>query len=145
MTEIDHVNRRSAADSESNRNPRRDKHLRARDFHDPRQCLLSGQGSTVTFGTENKGTPGVASRTKDAPDSQRVALARKVCGMLKVPSKSRRRPSIRRRLRKGSTSTWLIDEADVEHTSAKELIAKIESSGPTGQYYDAPVKVRATS
>ena len=57
MTEIDHVNRRSAADSESNRNPRRDKHLRARDFHDPRQCLISGQGPTVTYCTEIKGTP----------------------------------------------------------------------------------------
>ena len=60
MTEIDHGNRPSAADSQSNRNPRCDKHLQARDFHYPRQCLLGGQGSTVTFGTEIKGTPASA-------------------------------------------------------------------------------------
>lgn len=61
MTEIDHGNRPSAADSQSNRNPRCDKHLQARDFHYPRQCLLGGQGSTVTFGTEIKGTPWTSS------------------------------------------------------------------------------------
>ena len=67
VTEIDHANRRSAADSESNRNPRRDKHLRARDFQDPRQCLLSGQGTTVTYCTENKTTPASAPATASRP------------------------------------------------------------------------------
>ena len=39
-TEIDHANRPSAADLEMNRNPRCDKHLRTRDFHDPRPAPM---------------------------------------------------------------------------------------------------------
>ncbi|WP_457419350.1 hemerythrin domain-containing protein [Roseateles sp. P5_E7] len=35
----------------------------------------------------------------------------------------------------------LVDEADVEHASAKELIAQIESGSPDDPLYDAKVKV----
>ena len=35
----------------------------------------------------------------------------------------------------------LIDEADVEHACAKDLIAQIEQSAPTDPLYDAKVKV----
>ena len=52
--EIDHANRPSAADSETNRNSRHDNHLRVSTRQNPRQCSRP----TVTFGTENKGTPG---------------------------------------------------------------------------------------
>jgi hemerythrin superfamily protein len=35
----------------------------------------------------------------------------------------------------------LIDEADVEHATAKELIAQIQGSSPDDPHYDAKVKV----
>jgi len=35
----------------------------------------------------------------------------------------------------------LVDEADIEHASAKELIAQIEASTPDEDHYDAKVKV----
>jgi Hemerythrin HHE cation binding domain len=35
----------------------------------------------------------------------------------------------------------LVDEADVEHASAKELIAQIESGKPDDMHFDAKVKV----
>ena len=35
----------------------------------------------------------------------------------------------------------LLDEADVEHASAKDLIAQIEAAGADGDHYDAKVKV----
>ena len=35
----------------------------------------------------------------------------------------------------------LVDEADIEHASAKELIAQIEGSSPEDDHFDARVKV----
>ena len=35
----------------------------------------------------------------------------------------------------------MIDEADVEHASAKDLIAQIQESSPAEELYDAKVKV----
>jgi len=34
-----------------------------------------------------------------------------------------------------------LDEADVEHASAKELIAQLEAEGPQSELFDAKVKV----
>jgi len=35
----------------------------------------------------------------------------------------------------------LMDEADVEHASAKDLIAQLEAAGPQDDHYDAKVTV----
>jgi hypothetical protein len=43
--------------------------------------------------------------------------------------------------RKARIEAALLDEADIEHASAKELIAQIESGDPAGDHYDARVKV----
>ena len=55
--EIDHANKPSAADRETNRNSRRDKHLRVLLAPTPCQCSLCGEARTVTFCTEIKRTP----------------------------------------------------------------------------------------
>jgi hypothetical protein len=77
---------------------------------------------------------------KNAPDAQRVALANKVCGMLKVHTRIEEEifyPAARA----AGIDVDTMDEAYVEHAGAKELIAQIESSNPVGEYYDAKVKV----
>ena len=43
--------------------------------------------------------------------------------------------------RRAGIDADLLDEADIEHASAKELIAQIEGGNPDGDHYDAKVKV----
>ncbi|MEO8925392.1 MAG: hemerythrin domain-containing protein [Caldimonas sp.] len=77
---------------------------------------------------------------KNAPDAKRVELAKKVCGMLKVHTQIEEEifyPAARA----AGLDIDVMDEAYVEHAGAKELIAKIESTGPAGEYFDAQVKV----
>lgn len=77
---------------------------------------------------------------KDAPAAQRQALAEKICAMLKVHTQIEEEifyPAARQ----ARIDSDLMDEANVEHASAKELIGQIEGSKPGADYYDAKVKV----
>ncbi|MEO5882428.1 MAG: hemerythrin domain-containing protein [Caldimonas sp.] len=77
---------------------------------------------------------------KKAPARQRGTLAGTICGMLKVHTTIEEEifyPAAR----KARIDAALLDEADIEHASAKELIARIQSGDPAGDHYDARVKV----
>ncbi len=76
-----------------------------------------------------------------AAASKRKPMAEKICLMLTVHSTIEQEifyPAAREML---GAEVGLIDEADVEHASAKELIAQIEAMEPDEDYYDAKVKV----
>ena len=76
----------------------------------------------------------------NAPDGERQALAVRVCAMLTVHATIEEEilyPAARDALDDES----LVDEATVEHASAKALIAEIESMKPSEPLYDAKVKV----
>jgi hemerythrin-like domain-containing protein len=76
----------------------------------------------------------------DEGDEEKEALARQICMMLTVHATTEEEifyPAARDALEEED----LLDEAEVEHGSAKELIALIEASTPSEPLYDAQVKV----
>ena len=77
---------------------------------------------------------------KEAPADQRRTLAQTICDMLKAHTTIEEEifyPAARR----AGLDADLLDEADIEHASAKDLIAQIEAGNPDGDHYDAKVKV----
>ena len=77
---------------------------------------------------------------KKAPTDQRRTLAATICDMLKAHTTIEEEifyPAAR----KARIEASLLDEADIEHASAKDLIAQIEFGNPADDHYDAKVKV----
>jgi len=77
---------------------------------------------------------------KEAPADQRRTLAQTICDMLKAHTTIEEEifyPAARR----AGIDADLLDEADIEHASAKELIAQIEGGDAGDDHYDAKVKV----
>lgn len=77
----------------------------------------------------------------DGGDDEKQALAEQICLMLTVHATIEEElfyPAARDAL---ADDEDLVDEADIEHASAKELIAQIEGSSPQDDHFDARVKV----
>lgn len=73
-------------------------------------------------------------------ETEKEELARKICAALTVHAKIEEEifyPA----LRKSIDDDELLDEAEVEHASAKQLIAEIRSMSPKDHLFDAKVKV----
>ncbi len=78
--------------------------------------------------------------SREAPVDERKALAQTLCAMLKTHTAIEEEifyPAARQ----AGIEEDMLDEADIEHASAKDLIAQIESSSPADDKYDAKVKV----
>ena len=75
-----------------------------------------------------------------ADGEERQALAEEICAMLTVHATIEEEifyPAAR----EAEVESDLLDEAEVEHASAKDLIAQIQEMGPDDELYDAKVKV----
>ena len=75
-------------------------------------------------------------------NSEKQELARKICVALTVHAELEEQafyPPARKAL--GKDDEDMIDEAEVEHMSAKQLIAEIEAMTPRDKLFDAKVKV----
>ena len=76
----------------------------------------------------------------EAADEEKQALAERICAMLTAHSTIEEEifyPAAREALEEQD----LLDEAEVEHATAKDLIEQIQSMDPTDELYDAKVKV----
>lgn len=76
----------------------------------------------------------------EADDDQKQAVAEQICDMLTVHAQIEEEllyPAAYEALKEGD----LVDEAQVEHASAKELIQQIRSMQPSEELYDAKVTV----
>ena len=76
----------------------------------------------------------------DGDDDQKASLVETICGELKVHAQVEEEifyPAVRQAI----DADDLMDEADVEHASAKQLIAQLEQLPPDGDHYDAMVTV----
>ncbi len=77
---------------------------------------------------------------KKAPADQRRSLAATICAMLRTHT-TIEEEILYPAARKARVEAALLDEADIEHASAKDLIAQIEAGDPADNHYDARVKV----
>jgi hemerythrin superfamily protein len=78
---------------------------------------------------------------KSRSESRQAQLAEQICAALEVHSEIEEEifyPAAHEALKKNGD---LIDEAEVEHTSVKELIAKIKGGSPGDSMWEAEVKV----
>jgi len=78
--------------------------------------------------------------SKDAAAAERRALAQSICDMLKAHTRIEEEifyPAARG----AGIDADMLDEARIEHASAKDLIAQIESGNPDDDLYDAKVTV----
>ena len=78
---------------------------------------------------------------KARDDAKKQSLAAEICNELTIHTKIEEEifyPTVRGVL---TRDTDLLDEADVEHASAKELIAQIEAGGPDDDKWTAKVVV----
>ena len=76
----------------------------------------------------------------DADDEEKAALAKQICMELTIHAQIEEEifyPAAREAIEE----TDLLDEAEVEHASAKDLIAQLSTMAPEDELYDAKVTV----
>lgn len=77
---------------------------------------------------------------KEAPAGERKAVSQAICDML-TTHMTIEEEIFYPAARKAGIEADMLDEADIEHASAKDLIAQIEAGNPDDDHYDAKVKV----
>jgi len=77
---------------------------------------------------------------EDADDEEKAALVQQICDELTVHAQVEEEifyPALRAAI----DAADLLDEAEVEHATAKDLISQLNEMGPTDELYDAKVTV----
>lgn len=113
----------------------------ARNTAPARKSAAKGKDAIALLKADHALVQGLFDQFEKARGNDRKgALAKKICQELRVHTRIEEEilyPAAREALREED----LIDEAEVEHAGAKDLIAQIESSKPGADLYDAKVTV----
>ena len=86
----------------------------------------------------------LVSRFEDADESEQSEIAERICNMLTVHAQIEEEilyPAAKEALAEDEEEAELVPEAEVEHASAKDLIAKIQGMTPDDESFKATVKV----
>ena len=110
------------------------------------------KGSTATNGkvqdaiallkADHKEVDHLLGKYEEADESDKGAIARQICTALSVHAQIEEEilyPAAREVL--DDQADELVNEADVEHASIKQLVAEVQESSPDDEHYDAKVKV----
>jgi hemerythrin superfamily protein len=91
---------------------------------------------------DHREVDGLMQQFEKARSDRKEAIARRICTALTVHAQIEEEllyPAARNVLDPDDMD--LVDEADVEHASIKQLVAEVESASPSDALYDAKVKV----
>jgi hemerythrin superfamily protein len=93
---------------------------------------------------DHRNVEALVAEFEDADEEELSALATSICSMLTVHAQIEEEilyPAAKDALAEDEEEAELVSEAEVEHASAKELIAKIEAMTPDDEAFKATVKV----
>lgn len=101
-----------------------------------------GPDAVTLLKTDHRAVDALLKQYEGGHKKEKQAIAHKICAALTVHAQIEEEilyPAARESL--GKAGLAMVNEADVEHASIKDLIAKIEASSPDAEHYDAMVKV----
>lgn len=110
----------------------------------PSQASDSPRDAVVLLKQDHRMVEALFDEFEDAEESEQSAIAERVCQLLTVHAQIEEEilyPAAKQALEDEEEDSELVNEAEVEHASAKELIAKIEAMSVDDENFKATVKV----
>ena len=102
----------------------------------------ASQDAVALLKADHREVDGLLEQFEKARSDRKESIARRICSALSVHAQIEEEllyPAARRVLDPDDMD--IVDEADVEHASIKQLVADVESASPSDALYDAKVKV----
>ena len=102
----------------------------------------TSQDAVALLKADHREVDELVQQFENARSDRKEAIARRICTALTVHAQIEEEllyPAARNVL--DSDDMDLVDEADVEHASIKQLVAEVESASPSDALFDAKVKV----
>lgn len=104
--------------------------------------MRTGPDAIALLKADHRAVDAMLAEYEDAHDAQKQQIAQQIGAALTTHAQIEEEihyPAAREVLEEDAIG--LVDEADVEHGSIKELIAKVQASSASGDHYDVMIKV----